>query len=194
MEEGKLVGRANVKMTGAPYSFLLTFEAVLPPMNCYSLRVEASWAELPATHSDYYSKTSGSWFDLWTRDFQRATPAPPEKNSPQHYQQMCAAALDADADLGSIKAIQQAIVAALKEGACFAKSHKEGGTNIRWLNGRFVRSDYGESEEYKAFADETSFLKFLRQFYDWETSRNIYPDKVSDFQAWKLILRLLRTR
>ena len=32
---------------------------------------------------------------------------------------------------------------------------------------------------------------FLRQYYDYETSKNIYPEKASDLVAWKLILRLL---
>ena len=40
---------------------------------------------------------------------------------------------------------------------------------------------------------EAEFLEALRKFYDWETSRNVYPEKVSDFVAWKLILRLLRS-
>src|SRR5688572_4263428 len=47
IESGKLVCRANVKKTGAPYSFLLSYDAALPKTNCYSLSVEASWAELP---------------------------------------------------------------------------------------------------------------------------------------------------
>ncbi|MEI9863519.1 MAG: hypothetical protein WDN00_02985 [Limisphaerales bacterium] len=81
----------------------------------------------------------------------------------------------------------------MKQGASFATAHKEGGTNIRWLNGIFVRADYGESEDRKEFYSESDFLTALRKFYDWETSTNVYPDKVSDFEAWKLILRLLRT-
>ena len=40
---------------------------------------------------------------------------------------------------------------------------------------------------------EEEFLTALRRFYDLETSKNIYPNKVSEFDAWKLILRLLRT-
>jgi hypothetical protein len=28
--------------------------------------------------------------------------------------------------------------------------------------------------------------------YDWETSRNVAPAKVSEYEAWKLMLRLLR--
>jgi hypothetical protein len=194
IEAGKLVCRTNAKITGAQYSFLLTYEAVLPETNCYSLRVEASWADMPQTHHDYYRKTSRSWFDLWTHDFQRASPPSVDEGSAQRYRELCEAALNAEAGLNSIEAIQQAVVTAMKRGASFATAHKEGGTNIGWQNGRFVRSDYGESEERKEFAGEAEFLKFLRQFFDWETSRNIYPRKVSEFEAWKLIFRLLRTK
>jgi hypothetical protein len=192
IEEGKLACRANAKITGAQYSFLLTYQAALPKTNCYSLRVQASWAHMAPMHHDYFRKTSGSWFELWTRDFQRASPPSANEHSAERYRQVCEAALNAEAGLNSIEEIQQAIVAAMKHGASFATAHKEGGTNIRWHNGRFVRSDYGESEERNEFASEQEFLKFLRQFYDWETSRNVYPNKVSDFEAWKLILRMLR--
>ena len=44
----------------------------------------------------------------------------------------------------------------------------------------------------KNFDDEAAFLTFLREFYDWETSKGFYPDKAPEFEAWKLILRLLR--
>jgi hypothetical protein len=194
IEAGKLVCRANAKVTGAQYSFLLRHEAALPETNCYSLRVEASWADKPQTLHDYYRKTSVSWFDLWTRDLRPTSPPSIEEVLAERYRELCEAALNAEAGLNSIEATQQTIVVAMKGGASFATAHKEGGTNIGWQNGRFVRSDYGESEEWKEFASEAEFLKFLRQFYDSETSRNIYPREVSDFEAWKLILRLLRTK
>ena len=82
----------------------------------------------------------------------------------------------------------------MKSGAKFFTSHKEGGTHISWQNGRFVRSDYGESDEREEFTDDGEFLKFLRQFYSWETSRNLYPEKASELTAWKLISRLLQIK
>jgi hypothetical protein len=192
IEAGQLVYRAKVKITGARYEFLLAFVAALPETNCYSLRVDASWADMPATHHDYFSTESGSWFNLWTRDFMRASPTPASEGSPARYQKLREAAVQAEAHLTSVATVQQAIVTAMKGGASFATAHKEGGTNICWREGKFIRADYGESEERKVFSGEAEFLKFLRQFYDWDTSKNIYPHKVSDFEAWKLILRLLR--
>jgi hypothetical protein len=194
IESEKLVCHGDAKVNGASYSFRLTYQAALPDVNCYSLRIDSSWAALPATHHEYYRRTSGSWFELWTREFQRASPPEVGVGSAARYQLLSEAALKAEAQLNSVEAIEKAITAAMKSGASFSTAHKEGGTNLCWRNGRFLRSDYGESEERREFADEAEFLTFLRQFYDWETSRSVYPNKVSNLDAWRLILRLLRTR
>ena len=42
------------------------------------------------------------------------------------------------------------------------------------------------------FPSELEFLEALRKFYDFETSRNVHPEKVAELMAWKLMLRLLR--
>ncbi len=41
--------------------------------------------------------------------------------------------------------------------------------------------------------EERSVRNALRKFHDFKTSRNVYPEKVSELVAWRLILRLLRT-
>ncbi|MBL7983413.1 MAG: hypothetical protein JNM91_00375, partial [Flavobacteriales bacterium] len=43
------------------------------------------------------------------------------------------------------------------------------------------------------YASEAEFLDMLRKYYDWETSKNMYPEKVSELVAWRLMLRLLRS-
>ncbi|HNE81951.1 MAG TPA: hypothetical protein PKX39_15310, partial [Flavobacteriales bacterium] len=96
------------------------------------------------------------------------------------------------AHLNTVPALQQAIVAAMKKGARFSTSHKEGGTNITWNGDRFVRDDYGDYPDHITYASEAHFLDALRKFYDWETSKNGYPEKVSELVAWRLMLRLLR--
>ena len=80
----------------------------------------------------------------------------------------------------------------MKKGARFSTSHKEGGTNITWNGDRFVRDDYGDYPDHITYASEAHFLDALRKFYDWETSKNGYPEKVSELVAWRLMLRLLR--
>ncbi len=193
MENGCLTVRAQANVVGGLYFFELRFEAALVLKNCYSLCVETSWAERAETHHDYYRKTSDSWFSLWTRDFMASNPPAANAGCAARYQKLCDVALRAEAHLDTIQALQKSIVAAMKRGASFATSHKEGGTNICWTSGRFVRTDHGDYPGQQKFSSEADFLIALRQFYDWETSKNIYPNKVSEFEAWKLILRLLRT-
>jgi hypothetical protein len=190
--EDRLTMTANAKVVGAQYAFELRFEAALPNTNCYSLRVAASWADAAATHHDYYRKTADSWFAYWTRDFQPADPPAADAGSSARYPELCTAALSAEAHLDTVPALQQAIVTAMKSGGRFTTSNKEGDTNITWNGSRFARVDTGDYPDAVVFPSELEFLKALRQFYDWETSKNVYPEKVSDLVAWRLILRLLR--
>ncbi len=55
-----------------------------------------------------------------------------------------------------------------------------------------MRIDQGDYPDTVVFPSEAEFLEALRKFYDWETSKNVYPEKAADLVAWKLMLRLLR--
>lgn len=192
MQDDRLILTASAMVVGARYLFELRFEAALPHTHCYSLRVETSWADAAPTHHDYYRHTAETWFAHWTRGFTPADPPTADEGSPERYQMICAAALNAEAHLDSVEALQQSIVAAMKQGARFSTSHKEGGTNITWNGTHFHRSDYGDYPDHITYATEADFLDALRKFYDGETSRNVYPEKVSELVAWRLMLRLLR--
>lgn len=192
MDHGCLTMRADARVAGAQYSVVLRFEAAFLRKNYYSMRVVTSWEQYAATHHDYYRKAAGSWFSLWTRNFARTNPPRQGKSSAERYRQLCEAALSTEQHLDTVPAIQQAILEAMKRGATFATSHKEGGTNLYWRNGAFARTDYGDYPDQQQFSSDDEFLKFLRQFYDWETSKNAHPEKITDFEAWKLIFRLLR--
>jgi len=194
MDNGKLCLLAKGNVNGARYFFELRFEAALLFKNCYSLRVETSWAEHATTHHDYYRKTSDSWFSLWTRDLMAANPPDAEDGSPERYRKLAEAALNAEAHLDSVATIQQAIIVGMKDGGSYGISHKEGGTSIFWRSGKFIRSDYGDYPDHKEFTDEADFLKMLQQFCHWEVVRHVGPDKLSEFDTWKLILRRLRTK
>ena len=193
-QDGRLAYSTQAKINGAQYTFDLRFEAALPQTNCYSLRIDASWSALPANSHDYFRKSAGGWIDFWTRSFKRDKTVEAGEGSPERYAQLREEALQAEARLDSVPAIQQVIVAGMKRGATFSTAHKEGGTILKWSDGRFVRSDYGDCPDLKKFSDETEFLKFLQQFYDWETSSAVYPNKVTDIEAWKLILHKMSTR
>jgi hypothetical protein len=189
MNGGTLCLRAKAKIVGADYDLLLRFEAALPGWNFYSLRSDASWGELPSDHADYYRTTSGSWFAHWTSNFVAASRPLTNKGSEERYYQLCEEALNAENHLESVAAIQQTIVAAMKKGARFCDSHKEGGTNIYWYAERFIRSDYGDNPDHQNFTDEIEFLKMLRQFCHWEVTRNSGKEQLSEIDVWRLILR-----
>jgi hypothetical protein len=194
MDNGKLCLLARGNVNGARYNFELRFEAALFFRNCYSLRVEASWAEQPANSHDYFRKTSDSWFSLWTRDLMAANPPKADAGSADRYRKLANAALEAEAHLDSVVAIQQAIITGMKEGGSYSTSHKEGGTNIFWRRGKFIRSDYGDYPDHQEFSDEAEFLKMLQQFCHWEVHRLAGPGKLSEFDIWKLILRRLHPK
>jgi hypothetical protein len=191
---GKLCMLARGNVNGARYNFELRFEAALFFRNCYSLRVEASWAEQPANSHDYFRKTADSWFSLWTRDLMAANPPKADAGSPERYRKLADAALAAETQLDSVAAIQQAIVTGVKGGGSYSTSHKEGGTNIFWRGGKFIRSDYGDYPDHKEFTDESEFLTMLQQFCHWDVHRLAGPNKLSEFDAWKLILRRLQPK
>ncbi len=192
MQNDRLVLTASATVVGARYHFELRFLAALPHTHCYSLRVATSWADAAATHHDYYRHTADTWFAHWTRGFMPADPPAADADISERYQAICAAALNAEAHLDSVPALQQTIVAGMKQGARFSTSHKEGGTNITWNGTHFVRSEYGDYPDHITYTTEAEFLDALRKFFDGETSRNAYPEKVSELVAWRLMLRLMR--
>jgi hypothetical protein len=194
MDNGKLCLLARGNVNGARYNFELRFEAALFFRNCYSLRVEASWAEQPANSHDYFRKTSDSWFSLWTRDLMAANPPKADAGLAERYRKLADAALAVETHLDSVTAIQQAIIAGVRDGGSYSTSHKEGGTNIFWRSGKFIRSDYGDYPDEKAFTSDAEFLKMLQQFCHWEVVRHVGPDKLSEFDMWKLILRRLHPK
>lgn len=194
MDNDKLTMHAKAIVIGTRYVFELRFEAALFFRNCYSLRVEASWADQPATSHDYSRKTFDSWFKLWTRDLMPANPPKANAGSEARYRKLCDTALQAEKHLDSVAAIQQAIIAKLKRGGSFGTAHKEGGTNIYWKGGQFVRSDYGDYPDEQKFTAEAEFLKMLYRFLNWDVARHAGTEKLSEFDTWKLILRQMRTR
>ena len=191
-EGAHLTFRADCKCNGVPFRVLFRLEAALLLTNCYLLQFEAGADNLSAGRPAGRGKYLDGWLDLWTRDFTQKPAPEPGEGSAERAQKLAEQALAAEAHLTTVAAVQQEILTALRGGATYSTAHKEGGTNISFWKGRFVCGDYGESDRMEKFSDEAAFLKFLRRFYDAETSRNVYPEKVSDFEAWMLMLRLLR--
>lgn len=190
MVDGALECHGAADVNGATCFVTLRLVAAAPGSNAYRLRLTLSWAGLPPEHREYHQRSAGSWFDLWTRDFQPAPPAAPERSDA--YERLAAEALAEDVELSCVEAVQDRVLQALRDGATFRTAHKEGGCEISWRRGRFVRQDYGESDTRDVFDDDASFLAFLRQFYDWETRSRIPGGAPTEHDRWRLIARLLR--
>lgn len=193
VREGHLEYRAVTKAGGLPCRFRLVYEAATPNGNRYSLHMEMSWAHLPAEHHDHYRRSSESWFQLWTQDWAAAARQAPGGEDAALYPQRVAQALDAESHLADVASIQQEILTALKTGATFATAHKEGGTRIGHAQGRYFSWDYGESTAERTFTEDSAFLAYLRAFFDGDLSRDNAAVKMSEEDAWRLILRRLDT-
>lgn len=178
-------------INGAQFDFELRFVAALKAENYFTLRTKATWSDTKKENFEYYRKSSKGWFDLWTRGLKTAALPLAEKNIRDRYQTLCEAALQADGSLNSVEAIHQAIIQAMKQGATYSNSHKEGGTNISWRVDHFFRSDYGDYPDSKIFRDEKEFLKMLRQFCSFEITRNMGRQELPELTAWKLVLRAM---
>ena len=190
MVDGALECHGAASVNGATCFVTLGLVACAPESNAYRLRLTLSWAGLPTEHHEYHQRSAGSWFDLWTLDFQPAPPAAPERSDT--YERLAAEALAEDVELSRVEAVQRLVLQALRDGATFSTAHKEGGTVISWRRGRFVRQDYGESDTRDVFDEDADFLAFLRQFFDWETRSRILGGAPSETDRWRLITRLLR--
>lgn len=175
----------TLRMGDVTYDVRLCFEAAMAEANAYTLRMEATWPD------PRWESSAVTWLDHWMRGFAPADRATSGTNSPERYQALAQAALRAEAHLTDVAAVQRAIVEAMRRGGTYGTAHKEGGTNIRFRAGVFVRADYGESERVEQFTTEEAFLKFLRRFFDYEVSRHCEPAKPAEYVAWKLLFRLL---
>lgn len=189
MDGQQLKMLATAHVNGAQYDLELRFIAALKSSYYFSLNIIASWADSASMYHDYFRKTSDSWYKLWTRDLVAATPPDMRDNLVERYQNECKTTLHAEQHLGSVNAVQRAIVDGMKQGGKFGTSHKEGGTDIYWRDHHFVRSDYGDYPDSKTYNSEAEFFQMLWNFCQFDVTRNAGKQGFSELDTWKLILR-----
>lgn len=188
----RLVHTARVKPTGAPGTLELLYLGAIGRKHAYTLRYTVAWTHLPADQHEYHRRSNGSWFGLWTRDLDAAAPPRPEELDAVRTRATSEAALHAEDHLDTAAAFGDAITAAMRDGATFVTSHKEGGTTLSWRGGHFWSEEYGESTDRQQFPDAATFLAYLRRFYHWQVAAHSHPTPPDELTAWRLILRLLR--
>ncbi|MFO0857773.1 MAG: hypothetical protein U0640_10500 [Phycisphaerales bacterium] len=194
IEKHTLFYRAKANVNGCRYEFEVEFLGIEGGKYFYRLMSDASWAHLSSKNEEYFCKVSNSWITMWTRELNagRMKSAPTAQNSTPQYREACDHAMQFESNLDSVEAIQQEIVAKIKKGGRYTSSHKEGGSNIRWRGGKFVRDDYGDYPDHIEYKDEADFLAKLKMFLHWDVARNYEGQKISDLDAWRLMLRRLR--
>ena len=196
LDNEQLVARAAADVTGARYDYTLRFLSTSPKTNHYALHTNASWAGAKSEHLDYFMTSSASWIKSWTKELKRCDPplTDGERDRSARYRALCEPVLHATTSPPSVEAVQQQIVDAMKRGARFANSHKEGGTTITWHDDHFHRSDYGEDPDAIVYASEAEFLSALRRFLESDISYTQVVRPVPEVTLWQLILRRMYSR
>lgn len=183
--------QATMNYGSLRYAFQLRFEAALPSTHAYALTATLTDPSSSPTAVAELQRQLTSWMSFWARDWEAAEPVTPTDPDNAQYQSIVHAAQTAEAHLVTVHDLQREILRRMRAGACFRTAHKEGGTTIAYVDGRWVRGDYGDRNTTNEYRDERKFLAFLRKFFDHEVSRNVAPGDVPEETAWRLILRLL---
>lgn len=192
LRDGILSMSANARVVGARYKFELRYEAALPDANHYSLHIQADWKGFPENTHEYFRKSCNGWIDLWTRNLQLYPPPSPDENLPEKYKSICDSAMIECARLNSIETIRDRIIAAVKAGATYSSSHKEGGTVFSWESDHYLRYDFGDYPGQDEYHDDAAFLQAIKQFFHWDVHRNAGDTPLTDLEVWTLLYRMMR--
>jgi hypothetical protein len=193
-KDGGLEYVAETVQGGLPCVFRLVYESADPDSDHYALHMRMSWAHLKPEVHDYYRKSAGSWFDLWSSSLLSIPAGTHRPRRQATLGERVAEAQSAESDLREVAGIQRKIVEALRQGATYSTAHKEGGTRIGYSGGAFYQEDFGDNPAKHRFEDEATFLRSLRRFFDWEISRGNPSGVIAEEVAWILILRRLDQR
>jgi hypothetical protein len=176
----------------------LRLEAALPDGNWYSLYVRA-WVPRTWYTEGEFRDNADRAFGHWILDLQTApTLGPLDAASQELYGRRTREAADKEEsranekeDPAPVAALQQEILAALRNGMSFRTAHHEGGTSISFDGEAFVCSEYGEVESLKILGTDDEALDRVRQLYDWESRKGSFPHRPTEFEVWRFIQRQL---
>lgn len=171
----------------------LRLEAVLPGAVWYSLQ-DDMWLPCAWSTEAEFRSTADRTFEHWTRNLHKGSLPSLNAASQELYDRMVRETVERETEAANrkeddapIRAIQQAVLAALRKGDRFGTAHHEGGTRIYISGGKFVREDYGMEESLTVFQTDEELLTCLRNFYDWESRRDTYPHRPPELDVWKYI-------
>lgn len=196
-QTSSLVFRGDSQPPPTGHNLELRLIAVLPDSVWYSLDDDMWLPRSWSTEAKFRSDADRT-FDYWTRNLRKGDPGSLDSASQELYEQMTRETLEREAqtanrkeDEAAIRAIQQAILAALRNGKRFGTAHHEGGTRLYFSGAAFVKEEFGMEESLTNFAGDEDMLTCLRNFYDWESRKATYPHKPPELDVWKFIQREL---
>lgn len=181
---------AAYQWAGLKFQVRLVYEAAFAAEDAYSFHLDCQAESMPKD-LPALQRSADSWFKLWTREWKPDSGKNSFRSDEGLYQSRVAEWRKTHDSLQDPEALQGLILEAMKAGATFSTASKEGGTIIGFRENRWFRSEYGESDDYDIYRTPEEFLRFLRQYYDFETSRTIWPNKATEPVVWRLIYRQL---
>lgn len=93
-----------------------------------------------------------------------------------------------------MRALQHAVIEALRNGAELSTVHKEGGTVIHHDGTTFVAADFGERPHTRRLSTEGELLDFVWRHFEFENTRDAAPGSLTPALGWRSIHERLTTR
>ncbi|MBL8841996.1 MAG: hypothetical protein JNL90_10785 [Planctomycetes bacterium] len=181
---------ADFRMGTVRYRLALRFVDALPQGHYYRLHAQAV-SDAAADELVALRPHAERWIGFWTDGLTVAAEPPVGPGSATRRQILAEAWQASEAALADVGKVQQSILQAMRDGATFSTAHKEGGAVIRFDGRRYEHGEYGDHDRLRHFSGDAEFLSFLRRFFDYETSSHVWPARVPEAHAWRLILRRL---
>jgi hypothetical protein len=196
-QSSSLVFQGDSQPPPTGHKMELRLIAVLPDAVWYLLRDDMWLPRSWSTEAEFRSNADRT-FDYWTRNLRKGDPGSLDSASRELYEQTTRETLEREAaaanrkeEPAAIRAIQQAVLAALRNVRRFATAHHEGGTRLYFSGTGFVKEEFGMEESLTNFAVDEEMLTCLRNFYDWESRKETYPHRPPELDVWKFIQRQL---
>ncbi len=192
-DEASVTYRADCSLvTSLRRDLTLRLEDVLAEGYLYRITLDAKGEKNWYDEAEFLKEVDPV-FEYWTRMFRKAN-APGDSRNEDAIERARKTAMIADAaslptpeDLQAIAALQNQILSTIQRGGRFLSSNKEGNTSFHYQSGGYVRLDEGDYPDRIRFADETAFLKAVRQFFDWNAKRDTYPHSPPEVEVWNYI-------
>ena len=181
------------------FAIQLELDAARPNENWYTLHVRAWVPRDWYKESEFLAYTDRA-FEHWTRTLQMGSaPGLLESVVGKLYEDRMREAIlkeeqlrNKTEDPAPIKALQQAVLVALRSGKAFRTAHHEGGTVLFFDGTRFAREDWGIEPAFKTFANDDEMIACVREFYDWDSRKDTYPHRPPELEVWRFIQSQLR--